>query len=82
MKFMKVEDGFNPRRKRKNGKLKYCFDDFMAMNTTFAKIDYSAEGYRNASSALSSLRKSVARFGYPIDIFMVNGTIYFARKDM
>ena len=79
MKFTVVEK--IPERKAKK-KLAYILDEFMNMNVKFAKFEFNENEYKTASSANGALRKSAARFGYPIKVQLINGEIYFERRDI
>lgn len=52
--------------------------EFLKMNTPAIKLDVGNE-WRNPKSAYSSLRESARRFGYPVEVRMVHGEVYFIR---
>lgn len=80
MKFTKVDAV--PNRKKRYNQLKYSWEEFMAMNTKVAKIDLDTGEYSNIYVARTSMKSSIKRLGYPIDITIRRGEIYLIRRDM
>lgn len=79
MKFTVVKE--IPERTKKK-KLLHILDEFMNMNVKYAKFEFNENEYKTASSANGNLRKAANNYGYPITVRMVDGVVYFERRDI
>ena len=59
----------------------FC-QEFLNMNTKYAKVDFTYAEYRSVHSAYGSFRRFVAQQGYPFYVTIINGELYFVRADM
>lgn len=57
-------------------------DEFMKMNTRYAKLEYRKDEYTGAFAAQSALSRTAYRCGYPIKVRQINGELYLIRTDM
>lgn len=62
--------------------LKNFFDEFMAMNIKFARIDIAPKEYASPRSAYESLHKVARQSELPIVVKIVNKELYLIRTDL
>ena len=64
---------------------KKCADiikEFMKMNVTYAKFEFTENEYTSAFAAITSLRYYVRNHTVPVIVKIINGELYLIRKDL
>lgn len=69
-------------RKAQPGSVQLKVEEFIAMNTPFARVDYTREEYRSPIGCANSLSRACDRCGFPAYATMRNGEVYLVRTDM
>ena len=79
MKFVKVDEvPGKPVKKR----LRVYLDEFMTSNIKIARIDFNERDYKSSSVARACFARSVANYGYPINVIQRGNEVYLSRRDM
>lgn len=60
----------------------YVFEEFLRLNIKIAKVEFNKNEYSSTQSAFANCKMYAKRDGYPIDVRMRNGELYFIRRDM
>lgn len=69
-------------RKAQPGSVQLKVEEFLAMNTPFARVDYTREEYGSTEGCRHSLSTACERCGFPAYAMMRNGDVYLVRTDM
>lgn len=69
-------------RKAPAGSVRQKAEEFIAMNTPFARVDYTREEYRTPMGCLHSMSDACDKGGFPAYATMRNGEVYLVRTDM
>lgn len=79
MRFVPVNE--LPERCRKKP-LKHVFEEFIAMNVKFARVDLTRFDYKTPTVAAQVLGVACKRHCVDIKVHRVNDEVYFERTDM
>ena len=80
MNFVVVER--MPERRRPKKSLKNRFDEFMNMNVKLAKVDLTENDYKSVKVGYGVLHTAAKHYGYPIEVHLRDGKLYFERRDI
>lgn len=69
-------------KKARQKKLRNLLEEVMNMNAKFVKMDFDKNDYANPKSAQNSLSVAACRGGFPIKVHIIDGEVYFVRKDL
>ena len=82
MRFVEVDRIPEKRERFPYKNLRSVLDEFMNMNIKLAMVDSIENDYKNANVAYSVLRNAVERYGYPIKVYLHDGSVYLKRRDI
>lgn len=80
MKFVKFDEEIS--KTAANHNLKVFLDEFMSSNIKLAKVEFKEGEYKSVNVAVSCLRNSSYRHGFPIKFFKRKNDIYMERQDI
>lgn len=81
MRFIKYE-GEIPGTKRAYNKLKRYFEGFIKSNTKVAMIELDEGEYKSVTVAVGTMKKTVKRFDFPVEVCKRGDEIFVIRTDM
>lgn len=62
-----------------NNDIRRLLFDFYESDMDYAEVTFNSDEYSTSQSLYSGLRKSVAKVGLPIEVRLIQGSVYLGR---
>ena len=82
MKIVKVDTIPNVCKSKPKNNIRKLLEEFLALDTKYARIIFEENEYGNIDIARMSIRNSSIRHGFPIGVVFRQSEMYLVRKDM